>query len=53
MRSSVVSCTLVVTTSSASTPVGVFIMRVTVRTSSAELTSSVQASATWPVTSVV
>ncbi len=45
------NCTLVVTTPSAFTPVGVSVMRATVRTSSAELTSSAQARATSPATS--
>ena len=45
------NCTVVVSTLSASTPVGVSVMRPTVRTRSAELTSRAHASATSPATS--
>ena len=45
------SCTVAIVTSSALTPVGVSIIRPTVRTSSAELTSSAHAIATSAATS--
>ena len=45
------NCTVAIVTSFASTPVGVSIIRVTVRTSNAELTSSAHAIATSAATS--